>query len=231
MQNKTYEKHEFSVQGKRITLYPSDAQNMPVIYLNTFENEGERVLAAVRERCAANFTLVAIGDLNWDHDMSPWSMPPLFKGDAPCTGGADEYLRLLTEQIAPRAEELVKRRAAWSGLAGYSLAGLFALYALYQSPFFSRIASVSGSLWFANFKDFALTREMKAAPECVYFSLGDKERMAKNPMLQSVQENTEQIARFYAHSGIQTTFELNDGNHFQNAIQRTAAGIAWLLGR
>ena len=97
MQNKTYEKHEFSVQSKRVTLYPSDAAGRPVIYLNTFENEGERVLAAVREKCAADFTLVVIGGLNWNHDMSPWAMPPLFKGDAPCTGGADEYLRLLTE--------------------------------------------------------------------------------------------------------------------------------------
>ncbi len=45
--------------------------------------------------------------------MSPWDIPPIIKGNTPCTGGADEYLQLLTNEIVPRAEKLVQGRVLW----------------------------------------------------------------------------------------------------------------------
>lgn len=44
-------------------------------------------------------------------------------------------------------KEFTERRV-FIGIAGYSLAGLFALYALYKTDVFTRVASMSGSLWF-----------------------------------------------------------------------------------
>lgn len=48
---------------------------------------------------------MAISDLDWNHDMVPWDSPPAFKNAEPCTGGADDYLRLLTREIIPTAEK------------------------------------------------------------------------------------------------------------------------------
>ena len=160
----------------------------------------------------------------------PVDIPPLSKKSTPCTGGADDYLRLLTEEIMPRAEKMADG-VSWRGLAGYSLAGLFTVYSLYRTDLFSRIASVSGSLWFPGLMDYITSHEMKRLPDCVYFSLGDLERRTRNPCLKTVQESTERIRSFYAGHGIDTFFRLNPGNHFKNADQRTAAGISWILNR
>ena len=119
----------------------------------------------------------------------------------------------------------------WRGLAGYSLAGLFAVYSLYRADCFSRIASMSGSLWFPDFKEYVFSHEMKRIPEHLYLSLGDRECQTRNRYLKNVQINTEEINTFFMQKGIDTVFQLNPGNHFKNAVQRTAAGIAWMLSK
>ena len=65
----------------------------------------------------------------------------------------------------------------------------------------------------------------------MYFSLGNKENKTKNPILRTVQENTEEISAYYQSKEIDTVFQLNLGNHFVQSVERTAAGIAWILSR
>ena len=130
-----------------------------------------------------DFCLVAVSNLKWDHDMTPWYMGPISKHDTPCTGGADDYLKLLLDEIMPEAEALLPGAPAWRGLAGYSLAGLFALYALYQTDVFARAASISGSFLFEGIMEYVCSHEMKRKPDCLYFSLGDKESSTDNPIL------------------------------------------------
>ncbi len=219
----------YHISGKKITVYPCAVSGGPVVYLNSSEEEEEQIRRALGEFCCPDFTLVTISGLDWNHDLPPWDMPPAFKGSASCTGGADEYLLLLTQQIVPAVEDVLPGAPKWRGLAGYSLAGLFALYALYRTPIFSRVASISGSLWFTGFREYVLTHETIGRPECLYLSLGDRERRTGNPCLKTVQERTEEIAAHYSKQGINTLFQLNPGNHFNNAVGRTAAGIAWLL--
>ncbi len=224
-------KRQFMTAGKKISVYPSAAPDMPVMYLNTFSEEGDHVYQLLRNLARSDFSLVAISNLAWNHDMAPWGIPPISKGDMACTGGADEYLELLVQEIVPRAEELVPGKPAWRGLAGYSLAGLFAVYAVYRTDIFSRIGSMSGSLWFPDFREYVFGHEMECRPEAMYFSLGDKECKTRNPFLKTVQDNTEAIRDFYAKAGIDTVFQLNSGGHFKETDGRMAAGIAWLLGK
>ena len=146
----------FSTKGKTISIFPSFEVNTPIIYLNTFSNEGQKVFKAAQAAGFPSFTLVTISDLDWNHDMVPWDSSPALKNAAPCTGGADDYLRLLTEEIIPTAEKEIDGAPRWRGVAGYSLAGLFALYAIYQTDLFSRVGSMSGSLWFPSMKKYIL---------------------------------------------------------------------------
>lgn len=231
MQADTPGKHTFALSGKTVTVYAGGAPDSAVVFLNTFGDEGDRAYQALRACGCPAFTLVTVSGLVWDHDMAPWDIPPIAPGDTPCTGGADDYLRLLTGEIVPRAEQFVPGRVLWRGIAGYSLAGLFAVYSLCQTDLFARAASISGSLWFPGFADYVLLHGGQSRPSHLYFSLGDRESRTKNPLLRTVQQNTEQIERFYARQGADTIFQLNPGGHYQNAAQRTAAGIAWLLNR
>ena len=221
----------FTIAEKGVDIFPSTETTASTIYLNTFSGEGQKIYAAARAANYPQFTLVAISDLDWNHDMVPWDSPSAFKNAEPCTGGADDYLRLPTEEIIPTAERKIAGVPRWRGIAGYSLAGLFALYAIYRTDVFSRVGCMSGSLWFPGFKEYIFSHEPKRWPDCIYFSLGDKEAKTRNPVLKTVQENTEEIQTFYQNKGIDTVFQLNPGNHFVQGIERTAAGIQWLLNR
>ena len=223
--------HTVSIDGKAVSVFLGNKPGIPVIYLNTYSDEGQQVFEAVQAVGCLPFNLATISNLDWNHDMAPWDNPAAFKKGEPFTGGADDYLRLLVEEIIPRAEKELAGPPAWRGIAGYSLAGLFALYAIYQSDVFSRVGSMSGSLWFPGFKEYIFTHEPKRRPDCIYFSLGDKESKTRNPVLKTVQENTEEIRAFYQSKGIDTEFQMNPGNHFVQGIERTAAGIQWLLNR
>lgn len=223
--------HTFTIGGKSISVFPGTEPDSPIIYLNTFSSEEQKVFEAAQATGCPPFTLVAISNLDWNHDMVPWDSPSVFKNAETCTGGADDYLRLLTEEIIPTAEKEIASTPCWRGIAGYSLAGLFALYAIYRTDLFSRVGSMSGSLWFPSMKEYLFSHEPKRRPDCIYFSLGDKESKARNPVLRSVRQNTEEIRTFYQDKGIDTVFQLNPGSHYNHAAERTAAGIAWLLRR
>ena len=221
----------FQVGQKTVDVFQSENPNRPVVYLNTYGREGEAVFRQISASGNLDFTLVAISGLNWEHDMVPWDIPSISSKDTPCTGGADAYLELMLNEILPQAEKTVFGTPLWRGIAGYSLAGLFALYSIYRTDVFSRAASVSGSLWFPDFPAFVCSHTPKQTPDCIYFSLGDKEHKTRNPFLQTVRQNTEEMEDFYKQQGIATTFQLNPGNHFQDAALRTAAGIRWILNR
>ena len=223
--------YTFSTKGKTISIFPSLEANAPAIYLNTFSEEGQQVFEAAQAADCPPFTLVAISDLDWNHDMVPWDSPPAFKNAEPCTGGADDYLRFLIEEIIPTAENEIAGVPSWRGIAGDSLAGLFSLYVIYQTDLFSRVGSMSGSLWFPRMKEYIFSHEPKCRPDRIYFSLGDKESKTRNPVVRSVRQNTEEIQAFYQAKGIDTMFQLNPGNHYDHAAERTAAGIAWMLSR
>ena len=222
---------KFEIEGKTVSLYPGREENGPIVYLHTHAGEGGQVYQALQKGDCRDLSLAVISGLDWNHDMSPWDVAPFSEKALPCTAGADDYLRLLTEKIVPEAEKKLPGTVLWRGIAGYSLAGLFAFYALYQTDFFSRAASVSGSLWFPNLLEYVSANEMKRKPDCLYFSLGDRECRTKNPYLKTVQERTEQIAAFCRDRDIDTLFRLNLGNHFQNSVPRTVAGIEWMLER
>lgn len=223
--------YEFTIDGKSVSVFSSAEPDAPVIYLNTYFGEGQQVFQETQAVGCPPFTLAAIGNLEWNHDMTPWDSPAAFKSGEPFTGRADDYLRLLVGEILPRAEKDLAGTPVRRGIAGYSLAGLFALYAIYQTDIFSRVGSISGSLWFPGLKQYILTHKPKRPPDCIYFSLGDKESKTRNPILRSVRWNTEEIHDFYQSMGVDTVFQLNPGNHDHRAEERTAAGIAWLLNR
>ena len=120
----------FIIEKKKIEVFPGIKPDSPLICLNTYGHEGGQVFQQLQSSGCPDFTLVAVSNLEWDHDMSPWAIPPISEKDTPCTGGADDYLDLLLHRILPEAEKALPGIPSWRGIAGYSLAGLFAVYAM-----------------------------------------------------------------------------------------------------
>ena len=222
-------KEQFTTEEKKICLYRAGEENCPMIVLNHFGKDADGIARDIIIQGGARIDLLCVYGLNWNNDMTPWYCPPVMKGDAPYTGGADEYLKLLTGKIIPKALTLISGKPDFIGIAGYSLAGLFALYSLYHTDIFSRAASMSGSLWFPDFTEYAGKHTMLVKPDRLYLSLGDKEDHTKNRLLKTVRENTERLAKYYREEQIDAVFELNSGNHFEDASARICKGIKYIV--
>ena len=217
--------HKFTLDNKKIHLYESSVPNVPIIYLNSFMDVDKELLSEIEAENLPSFSLVTINNLDWNKDMSPWFAAPFSKDDKPCTGGADEYLELLIEKIIPAVEADLASAATWRGLAGYSLAGLFAVYSIYKTELFERIAAMSASLWFPDFTDYMQTHEILKDPQFIYLSLGDREDKTNNVILKPVLINTEEAVNYFRGLGIKTEFVLNKGGHHTQPVKRTVSGI------
>ena len=226
---------KFNIENKDVCIHynKTNASQLPVVILNTYGNEGEDVFDKCRSIDSKEYILVSISNLDWNNDMSPWFAPKLNKNDVDCLGKADEYLELLLNKIIPSIEKYVKNNLKISiqyyGIAGYSLAGLFAVYSGYKTDMFSKIASASGSFWFPNFVEFVKENNISVNVDKIYFSLGNKESKVRNQVLSKVEENTIELEKIYHSKKIQTIYEENEGNHFTDATLRMAKGIKWII--
>ena len=211
------------VEPYTLTVLWEDAA-APVLYTVSEAAEARELFASLP---IPRPTLICIDGVDWDRDLSPWPAEKVFRGGADFSGGADAFLQVLLQDILPAAEENLS--PAWRGVFGYSLAGLFSLWALTKTDAFARCASVSGSLWFDGFVEYLSAHPLLGTPERVYLSLGDKEEKAKNPRMQRVRVATEQARDIITKQGVPCAFELNPGGHFQDPLGRQKRAVLALL--
>ena len=214
---------------KQITVHSEHTESAPVIYLPVVMGDGSDVYNRCRELDCPPFTLVAIGGLNWNRELSPWACDGTVRDAEPFGGQAAGFLDELLNQIIPEVESSLPQPPTRRGIAGYSLAGLFALWALWQTDTFDHAASASGSLWFSGFIDYARENTMPSTPGAVYLSLGKKETKTPNRMMRHVLDDTRAMEELLNGRNIPTTLELNPGNHFAQTDLRMARGIHWIL--
>ena len=222
-------REDFTLCDYKLSLFQAEKADCPLIIFNQFSDEGKAAFLDLQKENSRDFHFLAIGNLNWERDLSPWPAPALGKEGDDFTGGGEKYLDCILTEILPLAKEKINGVPEFIGIAGYSLAGLFALYALYKTDVFTRVASMSGSLWFPGIKEFCKENAMKILPEKLYLSIGDQESKTRHPILQTMQENTEELLEYFRSLGIPCKYELNPGNHFQDVNLRCAKGILELL--
>ena len=180
--------------------------------------EMETELNEIRKQGKADFQLIAVKVDNWNRDLSPWEASAVF-GREGFGDGAGERLQFLLGQCADR------RKAYYIG--GYSLAGLFSLWAAYQTDIFAGVAAVSPSVWFPGFLQYMKEHDMRA--KSVYLSLGNHEERTRNPLMATVGDCIREGYNLLKMQKIRTILEWNPGNHFKDAGIRTAKGFAWLI--
>ena len=182
--------------------------------LSGIENE----VARIAESCGKSFRLIAVKVDNWNVDLSPWKAPAVF-GKEDFGDGAGDTLAEILKFCAD------KRKTYYIG--GYSLAGLFALWAAYRTDVFKGVAAASPSMWFPSFADYMKEHEIKTG--AVYLSLGDKEEKARNPVMATVGDRIREAYALLSGSGVKCTLEWNEGNHFKDADIRTAKAFSWVI--
>ena len=189
--------------------------------LSVMENE----VNYIRQEVGDDFYLLALKVEDWNHDLSPWQAPAAF-GNEVFGGGASETLQGVLDviqEIEPNG--MTSDRQYYIG--GYSLAGLFALWAGYQTEIFSGIAAASPSIWFPGFVDYMKSNSLNS--NRVYLSLGDREERTRNQMMATVGDCIRETETIITSTGIPCILEWNQGNHFKDPDIRTGKAFAWIM--
>ena len=136
----------FSLEGRPCACYvPQGEGPFPLLVLCGWGLEEKLPLLAQELPPVVLFTAQADGG----RDFTPWPAPGIREGEA-FTGEAGDYLGFLTERALPLLERDFRAAAQPQrrGILGYSLGGLFALWAQRQGEVFRLAGSLSGSLWY-----------------------------------------------------------------------------------
>lgn len=182
------------------------------------EEKLEKEIEAIRHAVNMDFEIIVVKVDDWNRDLSPWKAEAVF-GSEGFGGGAEETLAFILKHC------VVIGKIHYIG--GYSLAGLFALWAACRTDAFAGVAAASPSVWFPGFMEYLTDKEIKASK--VYMSLGEKEEKTRNKVMAKVGDHIRRIHECLVQKGIYCTLEWNPGNHFKDPDERTARAFAWLL--
>ena len=178
----------------------------------------ENEIALISGSSDKSFRLIAVKVDNWNNDLSPWKAPSAF-GKEDFGGGAEKTLGEILKLCSDESKSYF--------IGGYSLAGLFALWATYRTDRFSGAATASPSLWFPDFTDYMKAHEIRTGT--VYLSLGDKEEKTRNPVMATVGDRIREASSLLSEHGVKCVLEWNKGNHFKDADVRTAKAFSWVI--
>lgn len=163
--------------------------------------------------------VVLIYPYDWNLYMTPWK----YTGQGMKETGEGKSFAKEIEALV--GETLEEGENAYIG--GYSLGGLMALFMAYNYDIFDGIASVSGSFWYPDAKEYFLNNTISEVVKSAYVSIGDKEVITKNEERASVLLNTQLISSHLADE-VTVFFEINNGGHFTDVEKRIEKALNYL---
>lgn len=162
---------------EKIRIWSGGKTALPTVYIHSVAGDGHQVWEACRRIGCPNFNLVSVHDFDFEGELTPWTAPGVRKGQPPFKGNAERYLTELLDRIMPETEAKLPAPPLYNALAGYSLAGLFALWSAWKTDRFVRIACGSASFWYPGFIEYAVSRsDGQAAGFRVTFTRGQRKR-------------------------------------------------------
>lgn len=186
----------------------------------------EREVEAIHRQTTQPFLLAAVQAENWNDDLSPWPAPPVW-GKQGFGGRAGDTLAWLAQAVPSIRRQYSIKEDCKVVLGGYSLAGLFALWAATQNDALYGVAAASPSVWFPGWPEYEAAHPIQA--QRVYLSLGDREEHTKNQTMASVGDNIRALHSALTQRGKDCKLEWNAGGHFKDADLRTAKAFAWVM--
>lgn len=186
----------------------------------------EREVEALRRQTTQPFLLATVQVEHWNDDLSPWPAPPVW-GKQGFSGGAGETLAWLQQAVPVIREQFAMQEGCKIILGGYSLAGLFALWAATKKNTLYGVAAASPSVWFPGWPEYEAAHPIQV--QRVYLGLGDREEHTKNQTMAAVGDNIRALHSTLTQHGIDCELEWNAGGHFKDADLRTAGAFAWVM--
>ena len=219
---------ECIIGGKTCRLFGAEAPRRLLVQPSarhetaSLEEEAQR-LAALSD---VPFLLVTIELTDWTVELLPWPDGNISRDPEAGKQGQDT-LQYILHELLP---ELQGRYGPLPViLGGYSLGGLFALWASCQTDAFTAVAAASPSIWAHGWLPFAKKHTPQTAR--IYLSLGDREEKVKNQAIARVGDT---LRRYYEllqqqmEPGHCTLF-WEPGGHFNDNSGRLSRAFAWCL--
>ena len=181
-------KRNIVINEKLCSIYSSDMPEYVIIQpTGTHENEKlDEEIALIRQNADKKFCFISYPIEDWNRDLSPWKARQAF-GEEYFGDGAERTLHDILDNLIPELQRQINlSENANYILGGYSLAGLFSLWAAYQTDMFDTVTACSPSVWIEGWQAYAEQRTPLA--QHIYLSLGTKEHKTRNSMLQTVKQ-------------------------------------------
>ena len=216
------------IEGRLCRLFGSDRPGCILIQPSarhenaTLEAEAQKIA----ELSPAPFVLATIELEDWMLDLMPWPDANISREPEAGKHGQDTLQYVLLSLIP----ELQGRFGPLPIIfGGYSLGGLFALWASAQTDIFKAVAAASPSVWIKDWIPFA--RKHVPMADAVYLSLGDQEEHVKNQAIARVGDNLRtQYSLLQEQLGPnQCTLVWEQGGHFNDNEGRLARAFTWCI--
>lgn len=221
---------EVSIGGRKCRLF--GAENPGCILVQPSARHENATLEAEAQQIAelskVPFVLATIELEDWMADLMPWPDGNVSR-DPEVGKHAQETLNYVLMTLVPELEQ--RYGSLPIILGGYSLGGLFAIWASMQTDSFKAVAAASPSVWIHNWMPFAKKHVPMA--NYIYLSLGDQEERVKNQAIARVGDNLRaQYELFQTQLGPeQSMLVWEEGSHFADNEGRLARAFAWCLER
>jgi Predicted hydrolase of the alpha/beta superfamily len=172
------------------------------------------------------FLLAAIELEDWIIDLMPWQDGNISR-DPEAGKHGQETLLFILQSLLPELQQRYGELPVILG--GYSLGGLFGLWASTQTDRFRAIAAASPSVWIHGWLPYA--RKHVTLADHVYLSLGEQEEHVKNQAIARVGDNLRAYhALLQAQLGPERcTLVWEQGSHFTDNEGRLARAFAWCM--
>lgn len=184
----------------------------------------EREAEAIAAGTDIGFVLAAFDTGEWARALMPWADEAVSRNVEVGSHAADT-LAYLTDTLLPWLRVRYGNLSVVIG--GYSLGGLFALWAARQVGCFDGVAAASPSLWIRGWSDYAEKHGVKSRQ--VYLSLGNREEHCRNQRMAQIGQCVRSEYALLA-SRMRTdnvVLEWNQGGHFGEEAERTGRAFVW----
>lgn len=191
------------------------------------KNDGiNREVKALAANATKGFAIVFFDTVEWAKALMPWHDEAVSREEE-VGMHAQDTLVYIEESLVPWLHERFGKLPCIIG--GYSLGGLFALWAARQSTAFDAVAAASPSLWIKGWADFADSHSLNA--QLAYVSLGNREEHCRNQRMARIGDcvRHEHMTLANQIGTSATTLEWNSGGHFGDEAERTAKAFAWCI--
>ena len=212
------------------------------------KNDGvQREVESIAQASGNGFAIVFFDCVEWARALMPWADDAVSR-DAEVGRHAPDTLRFIEHTLLP----WIRKRfgALPCIIGGYSLGGLFALWAARNTDAFAAVAAASPSLWVKGWGEYAAahpvlspqatiqnsklkTQNSELRSSAIHLSLGDREEHCRNQRMKRIGDciRAEYALLCKQLSPTAVTLRWHEGGHFGAEAERTAKAFAWCMER